>query len=277
MANVNYYLRFGSDSPANHSGLSPTFTSFRNQAGGATTAPAITEISTVGLYTFAYDPQGSINFIADGATTGLGSADRFVTGALDTIDKSAQLYAYGTTLTALGSTLVAIGTTNFALGTTAVALGITNVAIGTTLIGYGVTNLAIGTTLIGFGVTNVALGTTNVALGTTNVALGTTGIAYGIVNVGLGTTNVAIGTTILASLAFGPTLSFLIGNTTSLIGDNVTPPTTVFGFIMRTRQWLEGDSTYTKASGVLQNYDTTGATLLSQVTISDTGPSVTRT
>lgn len=217
MATVSYYLRFGADAPSNHSGLSPTFISFRNASGGATTAPAIAEVSTTGIYTFAYEPFGSINFVVDGNTSGLGSTDRYVAGALDVIDKSTQLFAYGDTLTALGATLVALGTTSVALGTTSVALGTTSVAIGTTLTGYGVSLYA---------------------LGLSNAAL--------------------------------------IGNTTSLIGDNSTAPTSVFGFLKRTREWLEGDSTYTKATGVLQNYDISGATLLSQVTIDDSGPTVTR-
>lgn len=225
MSAVNYYLRFGSTAPSNFSGLSPTFISFRNQAGGATTSPAISEISTTGLYTFAYDTQGSVNFIVDGATTGLGSSDRYIAGGLDVIDKSDQLFAYGTTMTAIGNTLVAFGTTNVALGTTNVALGTANLAIGTTL-------AAIGTTLSAIGLTNAAIGQTTIAL---------------------------------------------LGSSASLIGDNSSSPTTVFGFIMRARQWLEGDSTYTKATGVLQNYDRSGATLISQVTIADNGTTVTRT
>lgn len=211
LANVNYYLRFGSTAPSNFSGLSPTFISFRNQAGGATTSPAVSEISTTGIYTFAYDPLGSINFVIDGATTGLGTSDRYIAGSLDVIDKSDQLFAYGTTLTALGSTLVALGNTSVAFGTTAVALGTTAVALGNT------------------------------------------------------------------SVAYGTTTAFLLGTTSSLIGDNSTSPTSVFGFIMRARQFLEGDSTYTKGTGVLQNYDRSGATLINQVTIAQSDSTVTRT
>lgn len=218
MSAVNYYLRFGTTAPSNFSGLSPTFISFRNQAGGATTSPAISEVSTTGIYTFAYDPQGSINFIVDGATTGLGTSDRYITGGLDVIDKSDQLFAYGTTMTALGNT-----TTTY--------LSVINGQAGAA-VGLGITNVAIGTTL-------TALGNTSLALGLTNSAL--------------------------------------LGNTSSLFGNSVTSPTTVFGFLIRARQFWEGDQTYTKATGVLQFYDTTGATLINQVTIADNGTTVTRT
>lgn len=87
---VTYYLVFGKGDPSDNTGLAPTFTVFQNAAGGATTAPSITEISTTGIYTFDYAPLGSINFVASGVTTGLIASDRFIVGSLDIGDEYAN-------------------------------------------------------------------------------------------------------------------------------------------------------------------------------------------
>lgn len=68
-----------------------------------------------------------------------------------------------------------------------------------------------------------------------------------------------------------------VGLPTDGIGDNSTVPTTMFGFIKRIQNWLEGQSTYTKATGVWQAYDRTGATLISQRTITENTSTVTKT
>lgn len=157
---VTYYAVFGSGNPSGKTGLSPSFTVFQNSSGGATTSPAITEIGSSGIYTFSYDPQGSINFVIDGATTGLNSTDRYIVGSLD------------------------IGDTN------------------------------------------------------SNVNF---------------------------------------GSITDPIGDNSTDPTSLFAFVRRIKEWLEGQSTYTKASGVWNTYETSGTTLLAARTITDNGSTVDKT
>ena len=222
MSSKNYYMRFSTGNPADTSGLAPTFIVFSAPAG-ATTAPSISELSSTGIYTFSYECLGSIAFVADGATTGLTSADRYVVGALDISDRNDQFIGdFGDAVSA--STL-------FGLGNYAKAVGDSNIALGTT---------------------NVALGTSNIALGTTNVALGTTAVSYGV-----------------DVLAQGSTLVARIGTTSDVIGDNSTDPTTTFGFLKRCQEYLEGDSTYTKASGSLTNYDRAGATTTVSTTIAD--------
>lgn len=166
MSALNYYLVFGSGNPSDNSGLAPTFTSFLNSAGSATTAPAISEINSTGIYTFSYEAQGSINFIVDGATTGLADTDRYITGSVDIDDRNSD----------------------FILG-----------------------------------------------------------------------------------------LSASIGTPSDAIGDTSTAPTTVFGFLSRVRNWLEGESTYTVASGVLATKDTSGNTTLSSRTITNNGSTIDRT
>lgn len=129
----------------------------------------------------------------------------------------------------------------------------------------------VGSTLAAIGTTNVALGTTNVALGTTNVALGTTSVFLG---TALGNTLGAIGTSLSVQ---GSTITGRIGTPSDVFGDDVTDPTTLYGFLKRCEQVLEGDSTYVKATGVLTMYDKTGATTLASKTIADTGSTVTKT
>lgn len=156
---VTYYLVFGSGDPSGNSGLAPTFTVFQNAAGGATTAPSISEISTSGIYTFSYTPLGSINFVVDGATTGLSASNRYITGSLD-----------------VGDTLQ---------------------------------NLDVGTA-------------------------------------------------------------------SDSIGDSASDPTSLFGFVRRIKEWLEGQSTYTKATGGFVVKDSTGATTISSQIITDNDTTVTK-
>lgn len=157
---VNYFLVFGSGDPSTKSGLAPTFTVFRTPAGGATTSPSISEVSTTGIYTFNYAPQGPIAFVVDGATTGLATADRYIVGSLDLGDESGTI---------------------------------------------------------------------------------------------------------------------TIGTTADSIGSSAADPTTLFGFIRRIKELLEGDSTYTKSSGAYVMKDSTGATTIASKTITDNGLVVTKT
>lgn len=155
-----YYLVFGNGDPSANTGLAPTFTVFQNSSGGATTSPSISEISSTGIYTFSYTASGSINFVADGATTGLASPDRYIVGSLDEGDS-------------------------------------------------------------------------------------------------------------ISGVAFG--------DLTSPIGDDSTNPDTLFGYVRRVKEWLEGQSTYTKSSGAYVVKETTGATTLSSQTILDNGTTVDKT
>lgn len=127
-----YYVRFGSGDPRPNFGLSPTFLIFNN-AGSPVTPPSIAAVTgATGFYSFAYGTTTPIVFLIDGATTGLDSTSRYVSGAIDPADRTDEYAA----------TLIAIGTSNIALGTTNVALGTTNVAIGTSLTAQGVTSFA---------------------------------------------------------------------------------------------------------------------------------------
>lgn len=84
----SYLLKFGSNNPANYSGLTPSFILFQigpTLPWANTTPPGITEISSgAGLYTFAYNATLPIAFVADGGS-GLATADRYITGILDPI------------------------------------------------------------------------------------------------------------------------------------------------------------------------------------------------
>lgn len=82
---------------------------------------------------------------------------------------------------------------------------------------------------------------------------------------------------ILQNQAFGSTLIARVGTTADVIGNTLTDPTTLYGYLKRAENVLEGRSTYTKATGVLQSFDKTGATTLISRTINDTGLTVTKT
>lgn len=135
----NYLLTFGATAM---SGLAPTFLVFRVQpGGGATTAPAISEIApSTGLYQFSWEPTGTIAFIVDGATVGLVTPSRYIFGNLDPIQSVDE------TTTGLGASLNAIAT-----GITALAAGNTAAfsILGTTSSSFGST-AADPTTIMGY-------------------------------------------------------------------------------------------------------------------------------
>lgn len=66
------------------------------------------------------------------------------------------------------------------------------------------------------------------------------------------------------------------GSISDSIGDDSTDPTTLFGFILRIREWLEGDSTYNKANGQWAVKERSGVTTLQTKTIVDNGSTVTK-
>ncbi len=174
MATRNYWSVFGSGAPSTNSGLAPTFITFINTSGSNITSPSITEPGTKGLYTFAYDATQIIAFVLDGATTGLASSVRYVTGTLDPNDSfGVTLNAIGLTLGGMGSTQVGNGTLLTNLGTTMVAIGSTQVGNGTLLTGMGSTLVATGSTLVGLGSSFIGMasfiGSTASSFGSTSV------------------------------------------------------------------------------------------------------------
>lgn len=101
----------------------------------------------------------------------------------------------------------------------------------------------------------------------------------------LGNTLVAIG---LSNGVGGATVTGLLGSLTSSFGSTNTDPTTVFGYLKRLHEYNEGNSIFTKSSGVWQvaSRGTTyilgpstypgSSTLLSVKTIEDTGSIITK-
>lgn len=109
------------------------------------------------------------------------------------------------------------------------------------------------------GASLVALGTSGVALGVSNLAQGTS-ILFVVSGIGgAGATSVAIGTTISA----------LIGTVASAIGDSVTSPTDLFGYLKRAREVSEGQEQFVKGTGALTILDRSGATTLASRTVTN--------
>lgn len=259
----DYWFAFGSQ-PSLTASLAPTFITFVNGSGQTIAPPAITEtFAGSGLYRVNYTATQTISFIMDGATTGLDSSIRYIFGVFDPQDNLAQTFA------AANSSLVALGMSSVALGTTSVAIGLSNIALGTT-------NVALGTSNIALGMTNVALGTSNLAQGNTSIALGTTAVAIGLTLTGLetstGTTLVAIGNTLSG---FNLNISG-IGDTSSTFGDVNADPVTVFGYLKRVVEFLEGNSTFTKATGGLTFSSRGSSYVLANKTVSDTTTETTK-
>ncbi len=104
---------------------------------------------------------------------------------------------------------------------------------------------------------------------------------------GVGNTLLAIGNSIY-SMGQSNQVGTLIGNLSDSYGSTMTDPTTVFGFLKRLQEFNEGNSVFTKSSGLWQVY-TRGSTYvlgpttypgltapLATKTISDSGSVITR-
>ncbi len=251
MATRNYWAVFGSGAPSTYSGLAPTFITFVSSSGTNGTPPAITEPGSKGLYLFAFDASATmIAFVMDGATTGLATADRYISGVLDPYD------TFGVTLNAIGSALTSQGSTL--------------TGIGSSLIGIGGSLTSIGSTQLGNGILLTNLGTTMVAIGVTNVAIGSTQTANGILITNLGTTTVGLGSSLSGLAGF-------VGTTTSSFGSTSVDPTTLFGFLKRAQETVEGNEVYTKSTGVMTISSRGSSTLLASKTIADTSSQTTKT
>ena len=116
---------------------------------------------------------------------------------------------------------------------------------------------------------------TLLAIGNTNIAIGTTAVA-------LGNSNIAIGTSVLAasitSAAISSSLSVLtaaVGSTTSTFGDSASDPGTLYGYLKRIQEFLEGRSTFTKATGSWA-ISSRGGSLLATKTLTNTSSQVTK-
>lgn len=260
-----YSMRFGAGDPRTYTGLAPTMLIFVNMSSGATlAAPAVTESLTgSGVYQFQWGTTTPIAFLADAATTSPGAQSRYVVGQLDPADRSDE---YGTSLMAFGASLVALGTTNIGFGVSNFALGTTSVAIGTTNIGFGVSNIALGTT-------SVALGSTNLGYGVSNLAIGTTILAG---QVALGNSVIALGNSLAVIGVSLNVIMTAIGSTASSFGDSATDPATLFGYLKRVQENLEGDSNYVKVSGLWTILDRTSGTTFVQKTITNSATMVTK-
>lgn len=244
-----YYLQFGAGDPRPFVGLAPTFLCFSNN-GAAVTPPAISGVAgATGFYSFTWGTTTPIIFLADAATTSPGTAGRYVSGTLDPADRADE---YGTTMVAIGTTLIGYGISTIAFGLTLTGFGTSTIAFGSTLIGYGNSTVAFGSTLIGYGNSTLAFGTTIVAIGTSLLAQGVT--------------NQAIGTSLYG----------LIGTTADSFGSTGVDPTTLFGFLKRNQEFWEGNEIYTKATGLFDFYSRGSSTLLREKTISDSSSTTTK-
>jgi hypothetical protein len=251
MATRDYWFAFGSGNPSTYTGLAPTFIKFVDTSGGATTPPSIAESPAgSGLYKSAYQPNGTICFVLDGATTGLASADRYIAGVMDPLDL-------------MGGTLVATGTSLLAMGTTLLANGVLVTQVGTTLLSFAA---AQGTSMSAMGSTAINNGNLTTNFGTSFLAFAS---GQGSSTTAIGSTLVAVGNTLTALAGF-------IGSTASSYGSTGIDPTTVFGFLIRAQEMREGNQTYTKSTGVL-DFFTRGGTLIREKTISDTSTQTTKT
>ncbi len=110
-------------------------------------------------------------------------------------------------------------------------------------------------------------------VGISLMAYGATTISYEILNQALGTSIYfvvgGIGGAGNTSVALGTTIQSLIGSIASAIGDSVTSPTDLFGYLKRTRELYEGQEQFIKGTGTLTMYDRTGATTLVSRTVTN--------
>lgn len=108
-------------------------------------------------------------------------------------------------------------------------------------------------------------------------ALGTTIIATGATLVAIGVTVAAIGTTLSA---MGTTFALLpasIGSTASSFGSTSTDPGTIYGYLMRLQELMEGNAVFNKSTGVWDMYSRGSSTLLREKTLTNSSSQATKT
>lgn len=272
MAAKTYLVRFGTDNPANYTGISPTFTKFFNSAGNATTAPSISEIASSGMYAFSYDPTGFIGFVLDG-TASLGTNVRYVAGALDPNDKVSEtgisLIAMGASLIAQGATIGVIGSSLSVMGNSLSAIGVSLSAMGVSLTAQSSVIGVLGSSLSVFGNSMAVMGGSIAVMGTSLTAQGNTILGMGMTLGAIGVSFSAMGVSFVAGMS-------LIGSTGDSFGTDSVDPTTLFGFMKRLQELGEGDSIYTKSTGVWAIYNRGSTTTLRSKTITDSATTVTK-
>lgn len=256
MALKTYWLRFGFQSPTQYTGLAPTFIYFINQIGATLAPPGISEIfAGTGLYRFTYNlgDSSQIVFVADGATTGMPDAERYVSGSLDS-DMQDDAY-----IAALGSTLLSINT----------AVGSTLAGLGSTVMGIGSTQTAIGTNITSLGTTQIAIGNTLVAIGSSQLSIGTTLIA-------IGNTLATLGASLTVSSATIDLINQKLGTTASSFGGTNVDPGDIFGYVKRLLEFNEGNQNFNKTAGSWDIYSRGSSTLLVTKALTSSSLGVTR-
>lgn len=116
------------------------------------------------------------------------------------------------------------------------------------------------------------VGSTLLAIGSTTSGIGITLTGVGITLTGIGNTLSGLGSTVSG---FGD-LAALIGNTTSSFGSTNVDPGSLFGYVKRAQEVLEGNQTYLKSSGAWAIYSRGSSTLLATKTLSQDVTGVTR-
>lgn len=82
----------------------------------------------------------------------------------------------------------------------------------------------------------------------------------------------ALGTTLLISLG-----TSLIGDTTSSYGSTSVDPTTLFGYLKRVQELMEGDATFNKGTGAWTMYNRGSTTLLRTKALANNSTTVSKT
>lgn len=156
---ANYFLRFGFGNPANYTGLSPTFLTFKDAAGNNFAGVSLTEVpSSTGIYTFLYGGTLPVSFVADAATTSPGVQGRYVTGSVEPVTVTDP------NTVGLGATLIALGATLAEVDLDVVTFGNAIIAQTNTLLVQGSTILAAVLNISGF--SGSAIGSTASSYGT---------------------------------------------------------------------------------------------------------------
>lgn len=79
---------------------------------------------------------------------------------------------------------------------------------------------------------------------------------------------------VIGSIDPNSELASNIGDVTSSFGDSMVDPTTLFGYMKLIQEILEGNQTYTKATGVLEMFSRGSSALLIAKTISDSATEI---
>jgi len=176
-----YAVAFNQTDPRTYPSLAPSFVTFKRISDNFDISPpAISQLSTTGLYFFTYTASFSVYFLLDGVTVNT-TSDRYVYGVLDPVHQvDKQIAELSSTLAAYNSTLFALGTTNIAIGTSNIALGTSNYAWGNSNYAFGESNFAIGGTIFALVSINSTLVTSlDARVGTTASAFGSTSVDPG--------------------------------------------------------------------------------------------------